>query len=105
MIRIIVAGLLMMAAAAIWRIGGALNSDAIAMAVGVLLGVGASVAIGVLMLAGERRRQEIEPCWRCRATCQAQRLALAPRREEEVILLPAGTAEDVVHRADAPVCR
>lgn len=52
----IIIGLCILAAAAVWRIGGTLNSDAIAMAVGVVLGIWAGVAVGLLVLVGERRR-------------------------------------------------
>ena len=43
-----------------WEIGGAMSSDAIAMAVGVLLGVLAGIPMALLLLAGNRRRAERE---------------------------------------------
>lgn len=39
-----------------WQIGGSLSNDAIAMAVGVLLGVLAGIPVALLLMAGNRRR-------------------------------------------------
>ncbi len=55
--RVIVGGLFLLASAAVWRIGGELNSDALAMAVGVVLGVAATIPSTLLALSNERRRQ------------------------------------------------
>lgn len=43
-----------------WRIGGALSSDALSMAVGVLFGVMAGVPMALLLMASARRRDERE---------------------------------------------
>jgi len=43
---------------AAWEIGGSMSSDAVAMAVGVLLGVLAGVPMALLLLGGNRRQPE-----------------------------------------------
>jgi len=43
---------------AAWGIGGSMSSDAVAMAVGVLLGVLAGIPMALLLLAGNRRHPE-----------------------------------------------
>ncbi|GIV82684.1 MAG: hypothetical protein KatS3mg051_2038 [Anaerolineae bacterium] len=81
--RVIVGGLFLLASAAVVRIGGELNSDALAMAVGVVLGVLATVPTALLVLAGERRRQlELE------RHHQAHELSQPERRV--VVVLPDG---------------
>jgi hypothetical protein len=56
--RTFVCMLMIFVAIAAWRIGSALSSDAISMAVGVLFGVLAGIPTALLVLASDRRRQE-----------------------------------------------
>ncbi len=50
--------LLVFVGVAAWRIGGRLSSDALSMAIGLLLGVMAGIPAALLMLASNRRREE-----------------------------------------------
>ena len=56
--RTFVCMLMIFVGIAAWRIGSALSSDAISMAVGVLFGVLAGIPTALLVLASDRRRQE-----------------------------------------------
>lgn len=47
---------LVLVGAAGWRIGGELSSDAFGMAVGICFGVMASIPVGLMLLASEKRR-------------------------------------------------
>ena len=57
--KLFLAILLVFVGVAAWRIGGRLSSDALSMAVGLLLGVVAGIPAALLMLAGNRRRGEL----------------------------------------------
>jgi hypothetical protein len=50
--------LIVMIGFAAWEVGGSMSSDAVAMAVGVLLGVLAGVPMALLLLAGNRRQPD-----------------------------------------------
>ena len=57
--KLFLAVLLIFVGVAAWRIGGRLSSDALSMAIGLLLGVMAGIPAALLMLASNRRRGEM----------------------------------------------
>lgn len=58
--RIVVAVVVLIGCVAAWRLGSRLSPDAVGMAIGILLGVLASIPTSLLILASSRRREERE---------------------------------------------
>ncbi len=87
--------LLVFVGVAAWRIGGRLSSDALSMAIGLLLGVIAGVPAALLMLAGNRRREEMrdDQAMRQPGTRQGQVMPygqMSYRQQPPVIVLAPG---------------
>ena len=57
---IIVAAVIVIGCVAAWRLGSRLSPDAVGMAIGILLGVLASIPTSLLILVSSRRREERE---------------------------------------------
>ena len=58
--QMIVAGIAIFGAVAVWRLGSLLSADAVGMAIGVLLGVLAGIPVSLMVLASSRRREAHE---------------------------------------------
>lgn len=62
--RIVLLAVVVIGCVAAWRLGSRLSADAVGMAVGILLGVLASIPTSLLILASSRRREERDdPQW------------------------------------------
>lgn len=56
--RVVLLALVVIGCVVVWRLGGRLSADAVGMAIGILLGVLASIPTSLLILANSRQRKD-----------------------------------------------